>query len=140
MINGFLAAMEHATEAIATYSIYYRFVLFALQPIIAIAVAMLPYATRRLGECDLPGIRRGLREAVVATSVYSLVIVGPLLVIAAPYLADALTESELTREYTTFALRTVPLSCLFGAMFLLCRPVFEAFNRGRPGLVFDPCR
>jgi Na+-driven multidrug efflux pump len=32
-------------------------------------------------------------------------------------------------------LRTIPLACLLGSMFLLVRPVFEAMGRGRPGLV-----
>ena len=41
----------------------------------------------------------------------------------------------MTRTYTTFALRTVPLATLLGAPFLLCRPVFEAMGRWRPGLV-----
>ncbi len=38
-------------------------------------------------------------------------------------------------HYATFAMRTVPLACLLGAPFLLCRPVFEAMQRWQPGLV-----
>ncbi len=60
---------------------------------------------------------------------------GPLLQLVAPWLAARLAEAELTRIYAVFALRTVPLACLAGALFLLCRPVFEAMNRGQPGLV-----
>jgi Na+-driven multidrug efflux pump len=53
----------------------------------------------------------------------------------APRLAGLLSESDLTLRYATFALQTVPLACFLGAPFLLCRPVFEAMQRGRPGLV-----
>jgi len=53
----------------------------------------------------------------------------------APWLARLLAETELTVRYATFALRAAPLACFLGAPFLLCRPVFEAMQRGRPGLV-----
>ena len=39
VINALLARGQDATSAIAAYSIYYRVVLFALQPVIAIAAA-----------------------------------------------------------------------------------------------------
>jgi Na+-driven multidrug efflux pump len=134
-VNGLLANMEHATETIAAYSIYYRVVLFSLQPVIAMSVAMLPFAARRIGAGDLVGVRRGLRQAGLATSAYALIVLGPVMLIVSPWVADRLAESELTREYATFALRTVPLTCFAGTLFLLCRPVFEAMNRWRPGLV-----
>lgn len=135
LVNGLLAQMEHATETIAAYSIYYRVVLFSLQPVIATSVAMLPFAARRFGARDLAGVRRALRQAGLAVAAYSLLVLGPLMQFLAPWLAASLAESDLTRAYSTFALRTVPLACLTGALFLLCRPVFEAMNRGRPGLV-----
>jgi Na+-driven multidrug efflux pump len=109
--------------------------LFALQPIIALSVAMLPYAARRFGERDLEGVRRGLADAVRVTGIFSLAVVGPLMLWIAPWVADQLAESVITTRYATFALRLVPLSCFSGALFLLARPVFEAMNQGRPGLV-----
>ena len=63
VINALLARLDHPTEAIAAYSIYYRVVLFALQPVIAMSVALLPFAARRHGQGDHAGIRRGLRQA-----------------------------------------------------------------------------
>ncbi len=140
VVNGLLSRMERATEAIAAYSIYYRVVLFALQPVIAIAVAMLPYAARRVGAGDWPGVRAGLRHSAVAAAVYSAGVVGPVMWFSAPWLAAGLAESALTAEFATFALRTVPLACLAGSMFLLCRPIFEAMNRGRPGLAMAAFR
>ncbi|MGD8394802.1 MAG: MATE family efflux transporter [Candidatus Eiseniibacteriota bacterium] len=140
LVNGLLAHMAHATEAIASYSIYYRVVLFALQPVIATGVAMLPYAARRFGEGDVAGVHRGIRQTVVASAAYALVVVGPIMLIGAPWIATHLAESPLTAAFTTFALRAVPLACLTGALFLLCRPVFEAMGRGGPGLVMAVIR
>jgi len=132
--------MRHATEAIAAYSIYYRIVLFALQPVIATAVALLPYAAVRIGAGDFRGVLRGVREAMWGVAIYSVAVLGPLLGLLAPWIAARLAESEVTLRYTTFALRAVPLACMAGAPFLICRPVFEAMNRGRPGLIVAALR
>ncbi|MCP3979851.1 MAG: MATE family efflux transporter [bacterium] len=140
VVNGFLAAMKHPTETLAAYSIYYRIVLFSYQPVISFSVALLPYAARRMGQGDLAGVRRGLRETGLATLAYGICVTGPIMWFGAPWLAARLSESTLTQQYTTFALRTVPLSCVAGAPFLLSRPVFEAMNRGRPGLVMAVLR
>lgn len=132
--NVFLAPLPQATEAIAAYSIVYRVTLFALNPIFAAGVAMLPYAAHRFGQGDRAGLARGLRECLVATAVYALGILGPVLMVGAPWIAAALSESTVTRNHATFGLRLVPLACLAGAPFLLCRPLFEGMGRGRPGL------
>jgi Na+-driven multidrug efflux pump len=60
--------------------------------------------------------------------------------LAEPWLAARLSESQETLRYASFALRMVPLACLTGSPFLLCRPVFEAMNRGRPGLLMAAFR
>ena len=135
LVNALLIRTTHPTEAIAAFSIYHRVTFFALQPVIAIAVAILPFAATRFGAGDPVGARRGFRDAGISVSVYSLAVVGPLMLLAAPWIAERLAESELTAVYTTFALQTVPLACLAGSLFLLCRPVFEALNQGRPGLI-----
>ena len=140
LVNALLARRPHATESIAAYSIYYRVVLFALQPVIAIAVAMLPYAANRIGARDFDGVRRGIRDSIAASFAYTALFVAPAMWLLAPWLARSLAESALTADYTRFALRTVPLACLTGSLFLLCRPVFEAMNRGRPGLAMATLR
>lgn len=140
LVNGLLTSVEQATEAIAAYSIFYRTVLFALNPVIATGVAMLPFAARRFGEGDVEGVRRALRDSALGTVIYSLALVGPLMLLGAPPLAEMLAESPTTRAYTVFGLRLVPLVCLAGAPFLLCRPVFESMNRGAPGLAISTLR
>ena len=135
LINALLARSHNPTEAIAAYSIFYRLVLFGLQPVIAVSVAMLPFAARRGGGRDFRGIRRGFRQANFATAVYCVGLLTPLLVPAAPWIASRLTESSVTAEFAVFGIRLVPLACLATTPFLLCRPVFEALQRGTPGLV-----
>jgi len=140
VVNGLLARMRHATEAIAAYSIYYRVILFSLQPVIATSVALLPFAARRFGSGDVEGVRRGLRQARGAVFAYAVVVLAPAMWFLAPWIARTLTESDLTRRYTEFALLTVPLACLGGTMFLMCRPVFEAMGRWQPGLTMAGVR
>lgn len=140
LINALLARLPYATEAIAAYSIYYRVAMFALQPVIATSVAMLPFAARRFGAGDCSGARNGLRQATMATALYSVLILAPLAYFGGPMLARWLSESEVTAQYTRFALYLVPVACLAGALFMLCRPVFEAMNRGTPGLVMAVVR
>lgn len=138
--NKILAGMPDPTASIAAYSIYYRVVIFVLNPVIAIGVAMLPYAARRFGEEDIAGVRRGLREATLAAYGYTLLLVTPVMLLIAPLLAGWLAESPLTTRYTIVALRLVPVACLMGVPFLLCRPVFEGMQKGRPGLVMAVVR
>jgi len=140
VVNLLLAGRAHATEAIAAYAIYYRLVLFALQPVIAGAVALLPFAAVRCGSNDFVSVRRGVHQMIVASAVYSVFIVGPIMAWLSPWLSESLAESPRTAEYAVFALFTVPFACLLGSVFLLCRPVFEAMGRGRPGLLMATLR
>jgi Na+-driven multidrug efflux pump len=140
LINALLARLPDATESIAAYSIYYRLVLFALQPVIATSVAMLPFAALRAGAGEFASIRRGLDQANRAAAGYALAVVAPVLLPSAPWIAARLCDSPLAAAYATSAIRAVPLACLVGAPFLLCRPVFEALGRGRPGLFIAALR
>ena len=140
VVNLLLAGREYATEAIAAYAIYYRMVLFALQPVIAGAVALLPFAAVRCGSDDFRSVRRGVHQMIAASAIYSVFIVGPVMAWLSPWLSESLAESPRTTEYAVFALFTVPFACLLGSVFLLCRPVFEAMGSGRPGLLMATLR
>jgi Na+-driven multidrug efflux pump len=140
IVNRILAAQPNPTASIAAYSIFYRVFMLALNPCIALGVAMLPYAARRWGRGDVAGMRRGLRQAYVACSLYSVLLVGPVLLFAAEHLAGWLGESPVTVEFSTTLLRLVPLATLLGAPFVFVRPVFEGMQRGRPGLVMAVVR
>jgi Na+-driven multidrug efflux pump len=140
LVNFLLSKAAHATQTIAAYSIYTRVTMFSMQPVIAISVAMLPYAARRAGAEDFAGVRRGLRDAMVVTAAYSVAVLAPAMLAISPWLAASLSESPITTTCATFALWLVPLACLTSAPFMLCRPVFEAMNRGRPGLLMAALR
>ena len=135
MINALLASLDEATEAIAAYGIYFRVMLFSVMPIIATSVAMLPYVARRFGQKDLVGIRRGLREASLASAVYCLLLVAPVVMLGGPFIARVLSESPVTAEFAASALWVCPFACLAGIPFFLVRPAFEGMQRGTPGLV-----
>ena len=105
IINGMLAGFGTATAAIAAYSIYHRVLLFAMNPLIAMSVAMLPFASRLVGKQDWDGLRQGIRQSLLASAAYSMVVVGPLMVLIGPWLAGTLAESAETVAYARFILR-----------------------------------
>ena len=134
LVNWLLARQPNATESIAAYGIYSRVLQFAAMPIIAAAVAVLPYVARRFGEGNIRAIRDGMRQILLVTVVYCVGLVTPALLVGGPWLARALAESPLTAELATMALALCPLACLGMVPFSLCRPAFEGLQRGRPGL------
>jgi Na+-driven multidrug efflux pump len=140
LVNWLLASQPNATPSIAAYGIYYRVLLFAVMPIIAASVAVLPYVARRFGEGDLAEIRRGLRQITVAGVAYCVFLVTPSLILFGPAIAHALAESPLTAELTRVSLALCPLACLAMIPFQICRPAFEGLQRGRPGLVMAVLR
>src|SRR2546422_8774225 len=134
LVNWLLARQPSATESIAAYGIYSRVLQFAAMPIIAAAVAVLPFVARRFGEGNIRAIRDGMRQILLVAVVYCIGLVTPALLLGGPWLARALAESSLTAELATVALALCPLACLAMVPFSLCRPAFEGLQRGRPGL------
>jgi Na+-driven multidrug efflux pump len=140
VVNRLLAMQPDSTSAIAAYGIYYRVVQFAVMPIIATSVAVLPFVARRYGAGDVEGVRRGLREAMLAAVAYCLLLVLPALSLGGSALAHALGKAEATVHLTRLALYLAPFAALTSVPFLLCRPVFEGLGRGRPGLTMAVLR
>ena len=139
VVNWLLKGIEHGKEALAAYAIYYRVFQFVVMPAIAASVAMLPFAARRIGEKDIRGVRRALKQAHFAGLIY-VAIVAPILFFLAPPLAAHLSHAQVTLEFLVPALRIVPLGALLATPFFLCRPVFEGMGRGRPGLTMSVLR
>jgi Na+-driven multidrug efflux pump len=135
VINWLLASYEHSKEALAAYSIYYRISMFFLNPIIAIAIALLPYLAARYGAKDTRGFKGGVRDAWLAAVIYVGFFVAPLLYYCGPWLVSKLSNEALTKTYSLFAIQLVPFACLSGLGFLLCRPIFEGMQEGKPGLI-----
>jgi Na+-driven multidrug efflux pump len=140
LVNWLLAHRPDATESIAAYGIYSRVLQFAIMPIIAAAVAVLPFVARRFGEGDIRAIRQGMRQITLTAVVYCLGIVTPAMLLLGPWLARALAESAVTAQLATVALALCPLACLAMIPFSLCRPAFEGLQRGRPGLIMAVLR
>ena len=140
LVNWLLAMQPDSTASIAAYGIYYRVVQFAVMPIIAASVAVLPFVARRFGEGDVPGVRSGLREVLWAGTAYCLFLVTPALLWGGDAIAHWLAEADSTRRLTRAALMLAPLAALAHVPFQLCRPVFEGLQRGRPGLVMAVVR
>ncbi len=140
VVNTLLTTLAYPTAAIAAYSIYHRVAMFALTPIIAVSVAMLPFVGSLVGHRDWGGVRKAMRGSMLASGFYSVLFVGPIMWLTGSWLATALAESEITAQYARFALFVVPLACLFSAPFFLCRPIFEAMGQGKPGLIMATIR
>ncbi|MCZ6777731.1 MAG: MATE family efflux transporter [Acidobacteria bacterium] len=140
LVNGLLAGHPYAMESIAAYGIFYRILLFMLMPIIAAAVAVLPFVARRFGEQDLAAIRKGLRQVFAASAAYCVFLVTPVLLVAGAIIARFLAETETTAELTRVILWMCPLACLTMVPFQLLRPAFEGMQRGWPGLVMAVLR
>jgi len=140
LVNWLLARQPDATESIAAYGIYSRVLQFAIMPIIAAAVAVLPYVARRFGEGNIEAIRHGMRQITLAAVVYCVGLVTPMMILGGPRLARVLAESPRTAELASVALAFCPLACLAIIPFALCRPAFEGLQRGRPGLLMAVLR
>lgn len=139
IVNSLLAGLDHGTEAIAAWAVYYRVFQFVAMPAIATAVAMLPYAARRFGAGDVDGMRRGLRESHVAGLLYAAATV-PLLWFLAEPIARAFLQAPLAVELARGVLRLIPAGVALSLPFFLVRPAFEGMGRGRPGLVIAALR
>ena len=140
LVNWLLARQPNATESIAAYGIYSRVLQFAIMPMIAAAVAVLPFVARRFGEGNLAAIRHGMRQVSLSAVAYCIGLVTPAMILGGPRLARALAESPLTAQLASAALAMCPLACLAMIPFILCRPAFEGLQRGRPGLVMAVLR
>ena len=134
LVNTLITRMDHATESLAAFSIYYRVSLFMMNPIIAISVAMLPYTAIRFGPGNFQEIKKGLRHAAWFVMAYTIGLVAPVILLTAGPLAAALAESPVTESLARTLLYLTPIGCLVAAPFLYVRPVFEGMNRGTPGL------
>ena len=135
IVNRLLATLPDSTSSIAAYGIYYRVMMFAVMPIIATSVAVLPFVARRFGAGDIAGVQRGLRESILAGVAYCTLLVLPVMLLFGGAIARWLAEAETTVHLTRLALWLAPFAALAHVPFQLCRPAFEGLQRGRPGLV-----
>ncbi len=140
-INFVLGMFPNPDPAIAAYAIYHKVVALGLMPIIATGVAILPFVARHVGSGNLVEVSRGLRQAFVLSLAWLALLVAPLCFLGGNLLAGFLSEGETTTALASFVVRyLVPLAGLVATPFMLCRPVFEAVQRGGPGLLMATLR
>ncbi len=134
ILNALLAQAADSTAALAAWSIYFRYVMFFVMPVVACGVAMLPFTARAWGQHDVATIRRAFREVALAAAAYCAIVVLPLTALLRGPLVEPLVDAPAARALAEWALLLVPLACLVSIPFFACRPIFEGLQRGAPGL------
>ena len=140
IVNALLASGANPTATLATYSIYYRFLMFFLMPVIACGVALLPFTARAWGQRDVGAIRRATRDVGLAALAYVVVLVVPTVLLFRVPIAARFASEPLTRALTEWGLLMAPIACLAAIPFFICRPVFEGLQRANPGLIMAALR
>lgn len=135
LVNWVLSRFEDSTAAIAAYAIYHRAIMLSLMPVIATGVAVLPFVARMAGEGRYDEVRAQLKNAFFLAFGFVVIGVAPASWLGADWIAGFLSKGAQTRDLASFAIRyAVPLGALVSIPFILCRPTFEALQRGAPGL------
>ena len=140
-VNWVLNQFDEPTAALAAYAIYHRSVLLFMMPVVATGVAVLPFVARLVGENQVAQVRRGMNQALGFAVAYALLVALPVCYLAGDLIAAWLGNQDETVELASFAIRiAVPFGVLTAAPFMLCRPAFEAVQRGTPGLIMAAVR
>jgi Na+-driven multidrug efflux pump len=140
LVNWLLSSVPDSTAALAAYSIYYRVTMFAIGPVIATTIALLPFVARYLGQGRVGLVRSSYLQALGLGAAYSAVVLGPACWLGAGPILRWLAKDPATVGYGLFALRLIPLAVLVSIPFLLSRPVFEGSQQGRPSMVMAVLR
>ncbi|MHC4391011.1 MAG: MATE family efflux transporter [Planctomycetota bacterium] len=135
IVAGLLRSLPETTPALAAWSIYFRFVMFGLTPMIAGSVAMLPYVARAFGEGNLPHIRAGFRTMLIASFACVTFLVAPVYFQFAGPIVGYLSNDPATISLSVFSLKIAPLACLAATPMFICRPLFEGMQRSVPGMI-----
>lgn len=135
IVAGLLAGLPDAKESIAAWSIFFRFAMFAITPIIAGSVALLPFVARAWGRQDLAAIRAGVRTLSLAGAGAIVFVIAPIYLGFAGPILGLLTSDPKTHALGVFSLRLAPLASLAALPFMLTRPVFEGMQRSVPGML-----
>lgn len=140
IVNAILARGSAPTESLAAYSIAYRWLMFFIMPIVACGVALLPFCARAWGSRDVAAMRKAWRDVALAGAAYATFFVLPLVLLFREPMVARFAQAPLTRSLAEWSLLVVPASCLAALPFFACRPVFEAMQRGGPGMLMAVLR
>lgn len=136
MATTVLSRFPDSTSSIAAYAVFHRATMMLLMPVLATAVAVVPFVARAAGAGQHDLVRRGLRDGFAFATAYALLFAAPLAALLGHPVARLLGETPATEELAGFALQVVtPAYLLVAGPYALCRPAFEAMQRGLPGLI-----
>ncbi|MFK5956024.1 MAG: MATE family efflux transporter [Planctomycetota bacterium] len=134
-VNFILKELPNSTSAIAAWSIFDQSVRFLAMPIIALGVALLPLVARLQGEGRMADIRKELNVGLRASGIYILLLVLPFTYFFGPVVAEALTDSDVTKKLALSTLIWMPMAVAGLAPFLLCRATFDGLQQPKPSLI-----
>lgn len=145
VINRVLTGMPDSTLAIASYGVYYQLLMLSLMPVIATSVAVLPYLARFVPEGRHQLIRRDMRRTMGMSAAIALLLTIPAgWFLARPlaqfFLAQSGSEQLILGPDSLQVLMLLPFASLAALPFLLMRPVFEALQQPRLGIIMSICR
>lgn len=143
VINGLLVQVENSTAAIAAMAVYSQLLMLSIMPTIGVSVAVVPFVARNVAEGQLATVAANVRQTMFwcAVSALSVTFVAGVLFpeqLGAFFLKDE--ESEGVPEVAITILRLLPLAALAALPFTILRPIFEALQKPRLGVVVSVLR
>lgn len=141
VVNRLLAGLEDATTAIASYAVYDRLLMFALMPASATAIAVVPFVARLLPAGEIGRIRHDLVRGLLLAAGVSVVVTLTLgWLVAGPVVGFLIKSDAAGHSLALGIVRLLPVGALALVPFLVLRPVFEASNRPRLGVLLSLAR
>jgi Na+-driven multidrug efflux pump len=144
LVNLLLAGLADAEVALASYGVYYNLLRLACMPAIATAVAVVPYVARMVPEGHHARVAADLRRVLALAALFGLAFTIPVGVLFPAEVAGFFVRSADARTLadptTRDVLRLLPIAALAGLPFLVLRPVFEALQRPRLGVLVSIAR
>lgn len=136
ILTSLLTVLPDSEVYLAAYAVFSRLVALAVMPVVATAVAVLPYVARHTMARRHDLVRRELRTSLLHTAMLVGLIAIPLGWIFPAPLANFLVPgaSKAAGENVVLYLTLVPLAALATQPFLQLRPVFEALRRPAVGV------
>ncbi|MHC4513017.1 MAG: MATE family efflux transporter [Planctomycetota bacterium] len=137
VVMWFLKGLPHNTVAIAAFGVYNRLLSLVTMPAIATSVAVLPFVARLVPEGRTDEVVSDLRRGLVGAAGLCLCIALPAgWIFAEPIVAFLVPKLAETHGAASInVLFLLPFAGLAVVPFMVLRPVFEAVQRPRLGVM-----
>jgi len=140
--NRIMTGVPESTSAIASWGVYQQMLNLSLMPVLATSIAVIPYTARLLPRGQTARIRRELVQVGFGIAAVSLVMTTLMgWVFAEPLTLIFIKETSAGAVgLASTTLHFLPLAMLATTPFLLLRPVFEAAQQPRIGILLSLVR